>query len=64
MSKDDVALALNHVDESNRTTDIYIAKDWKMVDDVQRKVIAQLKKVEVKVLKKIQAKNETDSIAA
>ena len=57
MSKDDVALALNHVDEGNRTTDIYIAKDWKIVDDVQRKVIAQLKKVEIKVMKKIQAKN-------
>jgi len=64
MSKDDVALALNHVDEGNRATDIYIAKDWKIVDDVQRKVIAQLRKVEVKVLKKIQAKNETESIAA
>ena len=54
MSKDDVALALNHVDEGNRTTDIYIAKDWKIVDDVQRKVIAQLRKVEIKVMKKIQ----------
>lgn len=40
MSKDDVALALNHVDEGNRTTDIYIAKDWRIVDDVQRKVTA------------------------
>ena len=64
MSKDDVALALNHVDEGNRTTDIYIAKDWKIVDDVQRKVIAQLKKVEVKVMKKIQPQNNTDDFAA
>ncbi|EEI93599.1 hypothetical protein HMPREF0765_0751 [Sphingobacterium spiritivorum ATCC 33300] len=64
MSKDDVALALNHVDEGNRTTDIYIAKDWKIVDDVQRKVIAQLRKVEIKVMKKIQAMDETESIAA
>lgn len=64
MSKDDVALALNHVDEGNRTTDIYIAKDWKIVDDVQRKVIAQLKKVEVKVLKKLQAEKNTDKAAA
>ena len=53
MSKDDVALALNHVDEGNRTTDIYIAKDWKIVDDVQRRVIAQLKKLEAKIRKKI-----------
>jgi hypothetical protein len=28
MSKDDVALALNHVDQGNKTTDIYIEKDW------------------------------------
>lgn len=54
MSKDDVALALNHVDEGNHTTDIYIAKDWKIVDDVQWKVIAQLRKIEVKMMMKIQ----------
>lgn len=64
MSKDDVALALNHVDEGNRTTDIYIAKDWKIVDDVQRKVIAQLRKVEMKILKKIQKKNGPERVAA
>ena len=64
MSKDDVALALNHVDEGNRTTDIYIAKDWKIVDDVQRRVIAQLKKVEVKWVKKTQKGNKTDKVAA
>lgn len=64
MSKDDVALALNHVDEGNRTTDIYIAKDWKIVDDVQRKVIAQLRKVEIKVMKKKQKENKTERIAA
>ncbi|TYP88740.1 integrase-like protein [Sphingobacterium allocomposti] len=46
MSKDDVALALNHVDEGNRTTDIYIAKDWKIVDDVQSKVMEKLKEIE------------------
>jgi len=64
MSKDDVALALNHVDEGNRTTDIYIAKDWKIVDDVQRKVIAQLRKVEVKVMKKTKKESEAGKIAA
>lgn len=64
MSKDDVALALNHVDEGNRTTDIYIAKDWKIVDDVQRKVISQLRKTEMKILKKIQKKNEPERVAA
>jgi len=44
LSKDDVALALNHVDEGHRTTDIYIEKDWDIVDDVQAKVIALIKK--------------------
>jgi integrase len=42
MSKDDVALALNHVDEGHRTTDIYISKDWKIVDEVQEKVVRLL----------------------
>lgn len=64
MSKDDIALALNHVDEGNRTTDIYIAKDWKIVDDVQRNVIAQLKKVETKLMKNIQKKDQAGKIAA
>lgn len=64
MSKDDIALALNHVDEGNRTTDIYIAKDWKIVDDVQRKVIALLRKVEVRAMKKTQKINRADGIAA
>lgn len=64
MSKDDVALALNHVDEGNRTTDVYIAKDWKIADNVQRKVIAQLRKVEIKLMGKRQAKNNADYITA
>jgi hypothetical protein len=38
-SKDDVALALNHVDQGHKTTDIYIRKDWKIVDEVQEAVI-------------------------
>lgn len=54
MSKDDIALALNHVDEGNRTTDIYIAKDWKIVDDVQRKVIALFRKVEIRMQKRLE----------
>lgn len=39
-SKDDVALALNHVDHGRRTTDIYLEKDWIIVDEVQEAVIA------------------------
>ena len=41
-SKDDVALALNHVDQGRRTTDIYLEKDWTIVDEVQDAVIALL----------------------
>jgi len=42
MTKDDVALALNHLDEGHRTTDIYIDKDWGIVDEVQAGVIGLL----------------------
>ncbi|WP_313491387.1 site-specific integrase [Sphingobacterium multivorum] len=48
LNKDDVSLALNHVDEGNRVTDIYIEKDWKIVDDVQKKVMRILRKIESK----------------
>ena len=56
-SKDDVALALNHVDNGHSVTDIYIAKDWSIVDEVQAAVIATLnpkgkKPVQRKVPKK------------
>lgn len=43
MSKDDVALALNHVDQGNKTTDIYIEKDWSIVDEVQSRVLLLLR---------------------
>jgi integrase len=39
MNKDDIAEALNHVDGEHRTTDIYIEKDWSIIDDVQAAVI-------------------------
>lgn len=42
MIKDDVALALNHVDEWHRTTDIYIEKNWSIVDEVQEKALSLL----------------------
>jgi hypothetical protein len=44
MSKDDVALALNHVDSEHSTTDIYIEKYWSIVDDVQIHVVSLLRK--------------------
>ncbi|MFD2964334.1 MULTISPECIES: site-specific integrase [Olivibacter] len=51
MSKDDVAQALNHVDSEHTTTDIYIEKDWRIVDEVQLKVVTLLRKSDVKVTK-------------
>ena len=56
MSKDDVALALNHVEQGNRVTDIYIAKDWRIIDDVQNKVMQFLRKSEPKILAMIKKK--------
>lgn len=56
MSKDNVALALNHVDNGNRVTDIYIAKDWRIIDDVQNKVMQFLRKSEPKILELIRKK--------
>lgn len=49
ISKDDVALALNHVDDEHRTTDIYIEKDWSIVDEVQIKVIGLLRRLDMKI---------------
>jgi len=51
ISKDDVALALNHVDDEHRTTDIYIEKDWGIVDEVQIKVVTLLRKLDTKIAK-------------
>lgn len=42
ISKDDVHLALNHVDEKTKITDIYIARDWSIIDDANRKVVDRL----------------------
>jgi integrase len=52
ISKDDVALALNHVDDEHRTTDIYIEKDWSIVDEVQLKVIGLLRRLDMKAAAK------------
>jgi integrase len=39
ISRDDVHLALNHVDGNLKITDIYIEKDWTLIDEANRKVI-------------------------
>lgn len=45
-SKDDIALALNHKDRANSTTDIYISKDWAIVDKIQNALIDYLENSE------------------
>jgi len=39
VSKDDVGAALNHIDEEHATTDIYLDRDWSLIDRVQQKVL-------------------------
>lgn len=41
-SMDDVGLSMNHKDQSNRVTDIYVSKNWDIIDEVQSKVIGLL----------------------
>lgn len=43
VSKDDTSLALNHVDQAHKLVDIYLDKDWSVVDRVQKKVLRLLK---------------------
>jgi integrase len=42
VSKDDLDLTLNHVDQRHRVLDIYLDKDWGIVDEVQAKVMQLL----------------------
>ena len=39
ISMDDIAMALNHVDNTHAITDIYIKKDWLIIDDANEKVM-------------------------
>lgn len=43
VSKDDVGAAINHADNTHKTTDIYLVKDWKKIDDANRKVLKTLR---------------------
>jgi integrase len=43
ISKDDVGLALNHIDREHQLIDIYLDKDWSIIDKVQKKVVRLLK---------------------
>lgn len=46
ISKDDVDLALNHIDQGRKMADVYIEKDWSMVDRANRAVIDLINKNE------------------
>jgi hypothetical protein len=48
-SKDDVALALNHVETGRKTTDIYIEKDWSILDELQYQVLVTCKLLAAKM---------------
>jgi hypothetical protein len=52
-SKDDVALALNHKDQTNSVTDYYVSKNWKIIDEVQAAVIRLLTGKNKKIKKSI-----------
>jgi len=51
VSKDDINLSLNHVDEGLKMADVYIAKDWSLIDEANRKVIDYLNGSDLKDLK-------------
>jgi integrase len=41
--KEDIILALNHVDHKHKVTDSYIETDWSIIDNANRKVLDMLK---------------------
>lgn len=48
VSKDDVDLALNHIDQGLKMADVYIAKDWSIIDVANRKVLDHIDTVKAK----------------
>lgn len=62
MSKDDIALALNHVDGDTKTTDIYIEKDWSIIDEVQLAVVSLLRLDKVTEMKVFSPVNAEEAI--
>lgn len=43
ISKDDVAMAMNHSSNEHKVTDIYLKKDWSLMDRANRKVLDYLR---------------------
>jgi len=50
----EVALALNHIEEGFKTTNIYIAKDWTIVDEVQTAVLNLIRPRRPVIIKSLQ----------
>jgi hypothetical protein len=65
IDKDDIAEALNHVDGDHKTTDIYIEKDWSIVDKVQAAIMKfyrELNKTKPAKPQNVQIKEQSDPI--
>ncbi|RZK39140.1 MAG: recombinase [Pedobacter sp.] len=60
MSKDDVLLAMNHVDMTSRMVDIYIERDWKIVDEVQLNVVQLYRDADAELSRSIEPKYEEE----
>ena len=60
MSKDDVLLAMNHVDMASRMIDIYIERDWKIVDEVQLKVVQLYRDSDAELIRGVESKYEEE----
>jgi integrase len=52
LSMDYIGEALNHIDNDHKTTDIYIEKDWSIVDNVQSAVMEFFRKARRLISKK------------
>lgn len=48
VSKDDVDLCLNHVDQSLKMADVYIEKDWSKIDKANTKVLKLIRRMQLK----------------
>jgi len=60
MSKDDVLLAMNHVDMTSRMVDIYIERDWKIVDEVQLNVVQLYRDADAELIRSVEPKYEEE----
>ncbi len=47
----EIALALNHVEQGFKSTNIYIPKDWRIIDEVQDAVLSSIGRIMIKEMK-------------